>query len=271
VTATGVCKKTAPRSPPTCGFHASCGTASGTPPDRAHPPRARLNTVHAVQRAVAQLGFCAAPALRTPRHTARATGGAEVWQLWAIRWHDSSTLTRRVRGGTFLEQCPHRMACARCDFYTPKYSCKAHLLEAKENLQKMRGDDPAHRGRAGRCRRRPSRPRPTPRIARRRPHSRGANTSLDRCSAHGDTASYRRRPTSQRRTFLMATRAPEPGNAHQPADRLVRPPTRTWPQYSEAQPDRHPRASTARLPARPGRGRKEATPWQATGSSWNST
>ena len=21
---------------------------------------------------------------------------------------------------TFFEQCPHRMACARCDFYTPK-------------------------------------------------------------------------------------------------------------------------------------------------------
>lgn len=32
---------------------------------------------------------------------------------------------------TFFEQCPHRMACARCDFYIPKPSGKAQLLEAK--------------------------------------------------------------------------------------------------------------------------------------------
>ena len=38
---------------------------------------------------------------------------------------------------SFFEQCPHRMACARCDFYTPKASSKAQLLEAKENLQRM--------------------------------------------------------------------------------------------------------------------------------------
>ncbi len=38
---------------------------------------------------------------------------------------------------TFFEQCPHRMACARCDFYLPKQSSEAQLLEAKEGLQKM--------------------------------------------------------------------------------------------------------------------------------------
>ena len=38
---------------------------------------------------------------------------------------------------TFFEQCQHRMACARCDFYTPKNSSKAQLLEAKDNLQRM--------------------------------------------------------------------------------------------------------------------------------------
>ncbi|MFD8847306.1 tyrosine-type recombinase/integrase [Streptomyces sp. NPDC059604] len=38
---------------------------------------------------------------------------------------------------TFFEQCQHRMACARCDFYRPKASSKGQLLEAKENLQKM--------------------------------------------------------------------------------------------------------------------------------------
>ena len=29
----------------------------------------------------------------------------------------------------FFEQCPHRTACARCDFYVPKGSSKAQLLE----------------------------------------------------------------------------------------------------------------------------------------------
>ncbi|MEV4552129.1 tyrosine-type recombinase/integrase [Nonomuraea wenchangensis] len=38
---------------------------------------------------------------------------------------------------TFFEQCPHRMACAKCDFYTPKDASKALLLEAKDNLQRM--------------------------------------------------------------------------------------------------------------------------------------
>jgi hypothetical protein len=38
---------------------------------------------------------------------------------------------------TFFVQCPHRMACARCDFYTPKASSKGQLLEAKDNLQRM--------------------------------------------------------------------------------------------------------------------------------------
>ena len=38
---------------------------------------------------------------------------------------------------TFFEQCPHRMACARCDLYTPKDSGQAQLLEARDNLQRM--------------------------------------------------------------------------------------------------------------------------------------
>ena len=38
---------------------------------------------------------------------------------------------------SFFEQCPHRMACARCDFYLPKGSTKAQLLEAKAHLQRM--------------------------------------------------------------------------------------------------------------------------------------
>ncbi len=38
---------------------------------------------------------------------------------------------------SFFEQCQNRMACARCDFYTPKESIQAQLLEAKANLQRM--------------------------------------------------------------------------------------------------------------------------------------
>ena len=34
------------------------------------------------------------------------------------------------------------MACARCDFYTPKGSTKAQLLEAKDDLQRMRAEIP---------------------------------------------------------------------------------------------------------------------------------
>ena len=60
---------------------------------------ARLNTVHAVQRAVAELGFCAAPTARTAGNRAGSTGGAEVWEQWANRWHATSTLTPRARGG----------------------------------------------------------------------------------------------------------------------------------------------------------------------------
>ena len=37
----------------------------------------------------------------------------------------------------FFDQCPHRMACAKCAFYIPKDSSAAQILEAKTNLQQM--------------------------------------------------------------------------------------------------------------------------------------
>ena len=37
---------------------------------------------------------------------------------------------------TFFEQCPHRMACARCDFYIPKPSARAQLLDAKADVDR---------------------------------------------------------------------------------------------------------------------------------------
>ncbi|MGH8917318.1 MAG: hypothetical protein ACRD0H_03110, partial [Actinomycetes bacterium] len=59
---------------------------------------ARLNTLYALQRAVAALGFCDPPHPRTGGHSARASGGAPTWQQWVDRWHATSTLTPRTRG-----------------------------------------------------------------------------------------------------------------------------------------------------------------------------
>ncbi len=38
----------------------------------------------------------------------------------------------------FFDQCPHRMACAKCSFYLPKQSSQAQLLEGKANLIQLR-------------------------------------------------------------------------------------------------------------------------------------
>ncbi|MDR7304541.1 tyrosine-type recombinase/integrase [Haloactinomyces albus] len=61
------------------------------------------------------------------------TGAGEPWQHYDLGYGYCTD--------TFFEQCPHRMACAHCDFYIPKGSSKAQLLEAKENLQHMLGLD----------------------------------------------------------------------------------------------------------------------------------
>lgn len=42
----------------------------------------------------------------------------------------------------FFDQCPHRMACARCSFYVPKASTHAQMLEAKANLLRLRQEIP---------------------------------------------------------------------------------------------------------------------------------
>jgi integrase len=66
-----------------------------------------------------------------------ASGQAAVGEPW--QYYD---LGHGYCTHTFFEQCPHRMACARCDFYTPKESSKGQLLEAKENLQRMLANVP---------------------------------------------------------------------------------------------------------------------------------
>jgi hypothetical protein len=58
-----------------------------------------------------------------------AAAAGEPWQYYDLG-HGYCTYT-------FFEQRPHRMACARCNFYAPKASTKGQLLEAKENLQRM--------------------------------------------------------------------------------------------------------------------------------------
>jgi integrase len=42
----------------------------------------------------------------------------------------------------FFDQCPHRMACAKCSFYWPKHSSQAQLLEGKANLLQLRQEIP---------------------------------------------------------------------------------------------------------------------------------
>jgi integrase len=37
----------------------------------------------------------------------------------------------------FFDQCPHRMACARCDFYVPKESSRAELIQSKTGMIRM--------------------------------------------------------------------------------------------------------------------------------------
>jgi integrase len=66
--------------------------------------------------------------------TSGAAAAGEPWQHYDLG-HGYCTYT-------FFEQCPHRMACARCDFYTPKASSKGQLLEARDNLQRMLANIP---------------------------------------------------------------------------------------------------------------------------------
>ena len=42
----------------------------------------------------------------------------------------------------FFDQCPHRMACAKCSFYVPKNSTRSLMLEGKSNLLRMRQEIP---------------------------------------------------------------------------------------------------------------------------------
>ena len=58
-----------------------------------------------------------------------ATGAGETWKYYDLGHGYCSY--------DFFDQCPHRMACAKCAFYIPKASSQAQVLEAKTNLQHM--------------------------------------------------------------------------------------------------------------------------------------
>lgn len=66
--------------------------------------------------------------------TSGAAAAGEPWQHYDLG-HGYCT-------DTFFEQCSHRTACARCDFYQPKDSSRTQLLEAKANVQRMRIEIP---------------------------------------------------------------------------------------------------------------------------------
>ena len=61
-------------------------------------------------------------------------GAAEAWKFYDLG-HGYCTYD-------FFDQCPHRMACAKCSFYMPKGSTMAALLEGKNNLLRMRQEIP---------------------------------------------------------------------------------------------------------------------------------
>lgn len=58
-----------------------------------------------------------------------AAGAGEPWRFYDLG-HGYCTYD-------FFDQCPHRMACAKCAFYRPKGSTQAQMLEGKANLVRM--------------------------------------------------------------------------------------------------------------------------------------
>ena len=57
---------------------------------------------------------------------------ADVGEPW--RFYD---LGHGLCAYEFFDQCAHRMACARCDFYRPRQSSLVQLLEAKTNILRL--------------------------------------------------------------------------------------------------------------------------------------
>ena len=67
-----------------------------------------------------------------------ASGQAEAGEPW--QHYD---LGHGLCSYTFFEQCQHRMACAKCDFYIPKNSAEGADPRGQGELAEDAGDDPA--------------------------------------------------------------------------------------------------------------------------------
>ncbi|HHT0001575.1 TPA: tyrosine-type recombinase/integrase [Klebsiella quasipneumoniae subsp. quasipneumoniae] len=66
-----------------------------------------------------------------------AAGQAAAGKPW--RYYD---LGHGFCSYDFFEQCPHRMACAKCSFYLPKTSSEVQYLESRNNLIRMMQEIP---------------------------------------------------------------------------------------------------------------------------------
>ncbi|PLH39100.1 integrase [Klebsiella pneumoniae] len=66
-----------------------------------------------------------------------AAGQAAAGRPW--RYYD---LGHGFCSYDFFEQCPHRMACAKCSFYLPKTSSEVQYLESRNNLIRMMQEIP---------------------------------------------------------------------------------------------------------------------------------
>lgn len=65
--------------------------------------------------------------------TGKATSG-QPWKYYG--------LGHGYRTSAFCTTCPHRVACARCDWYLPKGSGFAQYLESKANVARMKEEIP---------------------------------------------------------------------------------------------------------------------------------
>ncbi len=81
-------------------------------------------------------------------YTTRGPPNTSVGPLLGIIAETAWPLCRARHNGhgyctcDFFDQCPHRMACAKCLFYMPKGSTASALLEGKNNLLRMRQEIP---------------------------------------------------------------------------------------------------------------------------------
>ena len=146
-----------------------------------------------------------------------ATGAAANGEPW--QHYD---LGHRFCSYTFFEQCQHRMACAECDFRTPKDSAKGQPLEAKDNLQPMIASIPLTDDERAAVDDGQAASRPAPGTPRRRPDSVRGHPGADQHPSPGGTAANPRYRSSPEPAFAIRSVMLMPWTCAHPA-------ARTWP------------------------------------------